>query len=51
MLCSALPGIHHVVNGIAIGTFPGHHPDPTCGLRTRRLQNHVLNMIAELALL
>jgi phosphomannomutase len=50
MLCSRMPGHHHVVNGIVDGTFPGHHPDPTVAENLVDLQNHVAEHDCELGI-
>lgn len=50
MLCSRMPGHHHVVNGIVDGTFPGHHPDPTVAANLVDLQNHVAEHDCELGI-
>lgn len=50
MLCSRMPGHHHVVNGIVDGTFPGHHPDPTVAANLVDLQNHVAKHDCELGI-
>lgn len=50
MLCSRMPGYHHVVNGIVDGTFPGHHPDPTVAENLVDLQNHVAEHDCELGI-
>lgn len=50
MLCSRMPGHHHVVNGIVDGSFPGHHPDPTVAENLVDLQNHVAEFDCELGI-
>ena len=50
MLCSRMPGHHHVVNGIVDGTFPGHHPDPTVAENLVDLQNHIAEHDCELGI-
>ena len=50
MLCSRMPGHHHVVNGIVDGTFPGHHPDPTVAANLVDLQKHVAEHDCELGI-
>lgn len=50
MLCSEMPGHHHVINGIVDGTFPGHHPDPTVAENLAELQAHVLDNDCELGI-
>ncbi len=50
MLCGAIPGHHHVINGIVDGTFPGHHPDPTVAENLAELQAHVLEHGCELGI-
>jgi len=50
MLCSSIPGHHHVINGIVDGTFPGHHPDPTVAENLAELQAHVLKHDCELGI-
>jgi len=50
MLCTRMPGHHHVVNGIVDGTFPGHHPDPTVAENLVDLQNHIAEHDCELGI-
>ncbi len=50
MLCTRMPGHHHVINGIVDGTFPGHHPDPTVAENLVELQNHVAENECELGI-
>jgi len=50
MLCTRMPGHHHVVNGIVDGTFPGHHPDPTVAENLVDLQNHIAEHNCELGI-
>jgi len=50
MLCTRMPGHHHVINGIVDGTFPGHHPDPTVAENLVELQNHIAENECELGI-
>lgn len=50
MLCTRMPGHHHVVNGMVDGTFPGHHPDPTVAENLVDLQNHIAEHDCELGI-
>ncbi len=50
MLCTRMPGHHHVINGIVDGTFPGHHPDPTVAENLVDLQKHVTDNDCELGI-
>ncbi len=50
MLCTRMPGHHHIVNGIVDGTFPGHHPDPTVAKNLVDLQKHVADNACELGI-
>jgi len=50
MLCTRMPGHHHVINGIVDGTFPGHHPDPTVAENLVDLQNHIAENECELGI-
>ena len=50
MLCTRMPGHHHIINGIVDGTFPGHHPDPTVAENLVELQAHIAEHDCELGI-
>jgi phosphomannomutase len=50
MLCTRMPGHHHVVNGDVDGTFPSHHPDPTVAENLVDLQEHIAEHDCELGI-